>query len=207
VAHADEFSGQVVGISDGDTLTVLRGRTPVRVRLRGIDAPEAGQDFGSRAKQAASALAFGRVVTVEVRGTDRYGRTIGVVTLPDGRTLNHEMVRSGLAWWYWQYAPWDETLRRLEGEARAAQRGLWSHPDPVAPWDWRGHRNVPAALAGKAVGNRGSLVYHRPSCGSVARIAPRKRVDFGSEGEAAAAGYRPCKACHKERPGAGQGAK
>jgi endonuclease YncB( thermonuclease family) len=70
------YSARVVGISDGDTLTVLRDRTQVRTRLHGIDVPETGQDFGSRAKQAASKLAFGQTVTIRVRDTDRYGRTV-----------------------------------------------------------------------------------------------------------------------------------
>jgi endonuclease YncB( thermonuclease family) len=64
VSAADGFSGKVVGVSDGDTITVLRDRTPVKIRLRGIDCPETGQDFGSRAKSVASELAFGKVVTV-----------------------------------------------------------------------------------------------------------------------------------------------
>src|SRR3954467_11635776 len=83
-ASAAECPARVVGVSDGDTLTVLRdGRTQVKIRLHGIDAPETGQDFGSRAKQAASDLAFGQTVTIRERDTDRYGRTVAVVVLPD----------------------------------------------------------------------------------------------------------------------------
>src|SRR4051795_10630742 len=86
VAAAD-YPARVVGVSDGGTLTVLRdGRTQVKVRLHGIDAPETGQAFGSRAKEAASALAFGKEVTVQVRDTDRYGRSVAEVVLPDGRS-------------------------------------------------------------------------------------------------------------------------
>src|SRR4051812_3638778 len=92
--HADD-TGKVVGVSDGDTLTVLKGRTQVKVRLHGIDAPERGQDFGSRAKHTASDLAFGRTVTVRPRELDRYGRTVADVILPDGRSLNREMVGQG----------------------------------------------------------------------------------------------------------------
>jgi endonuclease YncB( thermonuclease family) len=130
-ARAEDFTGKVVGVSDGDTITVLRGRTLVKIRLHGIDAPETGQDFGTRAKQAASELAFGEVVTVQPRGTDRYGRTVAVVLLPDGRNLNHELVRSGYAWWYRTYAPGDATLAWLETEARGARRGLWSQASPI----------------------------------------------------------------------------
>jgi len=109
-----EFTAKVVGISDGDTLTVLRDRSPIKIRLHGIDAPETGQDFGNRAKQGASALAFGKTVTVRPRDTDRYGRTVAEVILPDGRSLNRELVREGLALWHRRYAPADAELERLE---------------------------------------------------------------------------------------------
>jgi len=59
------------------------------------------------------------------------------VILPDGRNLNQELVRAGLAWWYRQYARGDGALERLEDEARAARRGLWADRDPVAPWEFR----------------------------------------------------------------------
>jgi micrococcal nuclease len=76
-------------------------------------------------------------VRVDVLDTDRYGRSIGIVTLPDGRKLNHELVRSGFAWWYRKYAPHDEQLARLEQDARNAKRGLWADAAPVAPWEFR----------------------------------------------------------------------
>jgi endonuclease YncB( thermonuclease family) len=87
-ARAEEFGGRVVGVADGDTITVLRDGRGVTVRLVGIDAPEKGQAYGQRAKQFTSGLAFGRTVTVRATGHDRYGRLLGVVTLPDGRSLN-----------------------------------------------------------------------------------------------------------------------
>jgi len=74
---------------------------------------------------------------VQVRDIDRYGRTVGEVVLPDGRSLNRELVRAGLAWWYQHYAPHDQDLERLEQQARAARRDLWADKDPVAPWEWR----------------------------------------------------------------------
>src|SRR4051794_13283849 len=137
-AHAAEFPAKVVGITDGDTLTVLKSdRTRLKIRLHGIDSPESGQDFGNRAKQAASDLAFGKVVTIRPHDTDRYGRTVADVILPDGRSLNRELVGRGMAWWYRQFAPNDRALGRLEDEARAARRGLWAHPDPIPPRGWR----------------------------------------------------------------------
>ena len=76
-------------------------------------------------------------MTVKVRDIDRYKRTVAEVILPDGRNLNQEIVRAGLAWWYQQYARREVVLRDLEQEARNAERGLWSEPKPVPPWEWR----------------------------------------------------------------------
>jgi endonuclease YncB( thermonuclease family) len=110
---------------------------PLERGLHGVDTPEKAQAFGTRARQFSSALAFQQTVTVRVHDTDRYGRLVGEVVLPDGRSLNQELVRAGLAWWYRQYAPDDTTLAQLEAEARAAKRGLWADATPIPPWEWR----------------------------------------------------------------------
>jgi len=133
---ATEFHGRVVGIADGDTITVLHDGRAEKIRLYGIDAPEKSQAFGERAKQFTSGLAFGQTVSVHVRDHDRYRRTVGEVILPDGRSLNEELVRAGYAWWYRRYSR-DRKLAHLEQEARDAHRGLWADPHPVPPWDFR----------------------------------------------------------------------
>ena len=135
-AEVRQFTGRVVGVSDGDTILVLTDGRAVKVRLAGIDCPEKRQAFGARAKQFASEQAFGRDVTVIATGRDRYGRTIGEVLLPSGDSLNRELVRAGLAWWYRQYSN-DEDLAKLEAAAREARRGLWADPHPVPPWEFR----------------------------------------------------------------------
>jgi micrococcal nuclease len=96
---AQDFTGTVAGVVDGDTLDVLHDATVQRVRLWGIDAPEAKQPFGTRSKEFAADLVFAQEVRVRVRGTDRYKRTFGEIMLPDGRNLGHELLRAGLAWW------------------------------------------------------------------------------------------------------------
>jgi endonuclease YncB( thermonuclease family) len=193
-AWGADYSARVVGISDGDTITVLTAdKVQHRIRLHGIDAPETGQDFGTRAKQFASELAFGRTVTVRVHSTDRYGRTVADVILPDGRLLNHEMVREGLAWWYRRYAPADRELERLESKARASRRGLWSHPNPVPPWEWRKGEGVPRTEA--VIGNRRSRVYHKPTCRGATSMSEKNRVRFDTAVQAEAAGYRQAKDC------------
>ncbi len=134
-AFAD-FSGRVVGVSDGDTIKVLHNGKAEKIRLHGIDCPEKAQPFGTKAKQFTSEMVFGKDVTLHVTDTDRYGRTVADVILPDGRSLNRELVGAGLAWWYRKYSK-DESLGKLEADARAARRGLWANPDPVPPWCWR----------------------------------------------------------------------
>jgi endonuclease YncB( thermonuclease family) len=133
----ETFTGKVVGLGDGDTLSVLREGKAVKIRLHGIDTPESKQPFGTRARQYTGELAFNQLVTVLVRDTDRYGRIVGEVVLPDGRNLGQELVRAGYAWWYKQYAPKETVLQQLEADARAEQRGLWADPHPIAPWEWR----------------------------------------------------------------------
>jgi micrococcal nuclease len=111
---AEDFSGRVVAIADDDTISVMHDGRAEKVRLHGIDAPEKGQPFTNRAKQYASDLVFGKDVNVRGRKQDRYGRTIAEVFLPDGRHVNQEIVRAGLAWWFRRYAPKDRELEKLE---------------------------------------------------------------------------------------------
>src|SRR5215475_14768406 len=99
-ACAQTITGKVVGVSDGDTITVLDASNQQhKIRLEGIDAPESNQDFGSRAKQSLSDLVFGKTVTVTSEAKDMYGRVLGDVTV-DGKNVNLEQVRRGMAWFY-----------------------------------------------------------------------------------------------------------
>jgi len=111
-----------LAITDCDTIKVMHNGVAELVRLWGIDCPEAKQPFRTRSKQFTGDLAFGQVVTVRIRGIDRYERTMAEVVLPDGRNLNQELVRAGLAWWYQRYARQDAVLRELEEEARDPKR-------------------------------------------------------------------------------------
>ncbi len=136
-SYAAEFTGQVVGVVDGDTIDVLHNGKAERVRLYGIDCPEKKQAYGKKAKWFTSDLAFRKTVIVIVRGRDRYGRTIGEVILPNGKSLNRELVRAGYAWWYFKYAPRNFALKILQGVSRDSQIGLWADTEPVAPWEYR----------------------------------------------------------------------
>lgn len=136
-----EYQGEVVRVMDGDTLEVLHNHHPERIRLSGIDCPEKGQAYGQQAKHAASELVFGKEVTIQTHGHDKYKRPIGKVILPDGMNVNQELVKQGWCWWYRKYAPGDAVLEGLEKEAREGRKGLWADPQPVPPWEWRKHKD------------------------------------------------------------------
>jgi len=125
------ITGKVVGVTDGDTITVLDGqKRQHKIRLDGIDAPESSQDFGSRAKQSLSDLVFGKTVTVTSSKKDRYGRVLGKVTL-DGRNINLEQVNRGMAWFYrlfaFELSREDATAyEQAEASARKERRGMWA---------------------------------------------------------------------------------
>ena len=126
-AHAETITGRVVGVADGDTLTVLDAdKVQHKIRLAGIDAPEKKQAFGNRSKESRSDLAFGKAVEVETEKRDRYGRQIGKV-LVNGRDANLVQIERGMAWFYRQYQR-EQSIndRRLyeaaEDAAKAAKR-------------------------------------------------------------------------------------
>jgi endonuclease YncB( thermonuclease family) len=134
-ARYERFTGKVVGITDGDTLTILRAGRPERIRLSGIDAPEGRQAFGRRSRQHLSSLAFGREATVHVEGKDQYGRLIARV-LVDDVDVGLEQVREGFGWHFTRYSS-DRRLAAAEREARAARRGLWADGSARPPWEFR----------------------------------------------------------------------
>jgi endonuclease YncB( thermonuclease family) len=137
-ALAEEYTGKVVAITDGDTFTLLLPeKRQVKVRLAEIDTPERRQPYGSRAQQALSDLAFGREARVVVMDYDRWGRAVGRVHVGNV-DVNAELVRQGAAWVYRDYAR-DPALFALENEARKAKRGLWALPEAqqTPPWEWR----------------------------------------------------------------------
>lgn len=135
-----EFSGKVVRVADGDTITVLApGNQQVKVRLYGIDCPEKRQAFGQRARQFTAGRVAGENVRVQVLDTDRYGRSVGVVYAYNGGNLNKELLSNGLAWVYTRYckASFCNDWKQEELRARRAKVGLWVDKTPIEPWEWR----------------------------------------------------------------------
>jgi len=162
VSAQSTLSGFVVGVTDGDTLTLLDdSKQQHRIRLDGIDAPESGQPFGNRAKQSLAALAFDRRAEATCAKTDRYERRICKVTV--GRVdLGLEQIRRGLAWHLKRYESEQSAEDRAayaaaEAEARQSGRGLWRDRMPVPPWEWREGRRKPQQTA--LIGIRGGRVF------------------------------------------------
>ena len=200
VAQRRVITGRVVGVSDGDTITLLDGGNKQhKVRLEGIDAPESSQPFGAKSKQSLSSLVFGKTITVTSSKTDRYGRLLGKVTL-EGKNVNYVQVMNGWAWFYRDYARElctedAKNYEQAEKMARSQRRGLWAYASPVPPWNYRkGKREAVAKIKpmtnGQIIGNRTSRIYHRPDCPAYNNVAERNRVFFKTTAEAEKAGYR-----------------
>jgi endonuclease YncB( thermonuclease family) len=141
-ANAGTLEGRVVGVTDGDTVTVLDSdNVQHKIRLAGIDAPEKKQDFGNRSKESLSDLVFSKLVSVETGKKDRYGREVGKI-LVNGVDANLAQVQRGFAWHYKAYMR-EQSLddRALysdaEVDAKAEKLGLWRDKDPIPPWAWR----------------------------------------------------------------------
>jgi endonuclease YncB( thermonuclease family) len=149
VASAENITGEVIGVMDGDTIEVLdASKTPRRIRLVGIDAPEKAQAFGNKSKQHLSDLVFGQQVEVQSRKKDELGRMLGKVVV-SGKDANLEQVRAGFAWHYKNYQKEQSASDRLlyadaETAARNRKSGLWFDAKPMPPWEWRhGGKDVP----------------------------------------------------------------
>lgn len=136
IVDASVLQGKVVRVLDGDTIEVLQGQKPVRVRLLNIDAPEKSQPFGHWSSDQLRRLVAGQPVTVVFTRKDRYERVLGRVFTSGGKEVNRELVLSGAAWVYDFYNT-DKELPGLQLEAQKQKCGLWADNQPVPPWEWR----------------------------------------------------------------------
>ena len=194
---AAELHGRVVGIADGDTFTLLTAdKQQVRIRLAEIDAPESGQPYGNKSKQALARLVFGKETRIVVQTTDRYGRTVGRPYVGD-LDICAEMIRIGAAWAYRAYLK-DQTLMALETDARTANLGVWglSETQSRPPWEWRrfGGQNAPGDCQIKGnINSKGVRIFHSPgsrSYGATKINESKGERWFCSEKEARDAGWR-----------------
>lgn len=158
--QAGEFDAKVIAVLDGDTLLVMRGSNPVKLRLAEIDAPEVAhagtgermpdsqkaQPYGTESQKSLAELVMGQRVQVVSRAVDSYGRIVAMVSI-NGLNVNHEQVRRGLAWEYSRFHS-NKALMALQHEAQQARRGLWAANDNIEPSQWRKQHpsTLPAAV-------------------------------------------------------------
>ena len=191
----------VADVTDGDTVVI----SGIRIRLEGIDAPEAGQTCGTRTGGswpcgAAAATALrrqieGKTVRCDPHGIDKYGRMLGVCFLGDV-DVNAWMVRRGHAWAFVKYSA---SYAKEEQQARAEKAGIWQG-EAVPAWDYRAERwagveeKAPNGCAIKGNVTANGKIYHMPWSPWYAQIKmdpARGRRWFCTEAEALAAGWRP----------------
>jgi len=215
---ATTITGKVVGVSDGDTITVLdENKKQYKIRLQGIDAPESSQPFGQTAKQNLSGWVFGKTVKVLIYKKDRYGRELGTVYLDD-KDINLEQVKAGLAWHYKKYQSEQSKSEReeyatAETTARTSKSSLWSEVDAISPDEWRAGKRTNTAKSKTnstvdttasetqrttATDTKGLTVYvtrtgekyHRAGC----RYLSRSQIPISLSD--AKAGYDACSVCN-----------
>lgn len=135
LATSSAFAYQVIAITDGDTLTLMVDRRPLKIGLANIDAPEKKQAFGERARRSLSRLCSGKEAYFQAQNIDREGRTVAVVSC-GGIEVNRAQVERGLAWVYRKYNN-DLSLFAIEARAKQRRRGLWAVKSPTPPWEFR----------------------------------------------------------------------
>jgi endonuclease YncB( thermonuclease family) len=197
-AGAETFSAKVIAVMDGDTVMVLReggseaagsppaspsrgvrGSQRIKIRLANIDAPEKDQAFGMQSRDSLLELVGRKVVQIETQAVDQYGRVVGLISV-DGRSVNQEQVRRGMAWEYSHYHT-DKTYIGLEKDARQSRRGLWAQASPQAPWQWRklhpsamgAHQSSPASPFGR----RAPVMLYDMECGKKRRCSQMASCD------------------------------
>lgn len=194
---AATWSGKVIGVTDGDTITVLLNRESVKIRFYGIDTPEGGQEFGKQATKQMKKLVSRKTVEVTDYDTDRYGRSVSVVKVGD-LNVNRAMIESGYAWQYQKYCKksFCREWLQLEEDARAAKIGLWKDKNAVPPWEWRKQRREAKSsydVGGAYHGNSKTHSVHSNRCKYF--NCKHCTVPFESLNEAINAGYRPHSKC------------
>jgi micrococcal nuclease len=125
----------VIGIHDGDTLTILQDNQPVKIRLAEVDAPESQQPFGTRARQSLAAMCFNTWAEIHFTGKRHFKRKLAHVTC-NGQDVGTAQLHAGFAWVDPRYST-DPALPPIEAQARAVKQGLWADPNPIPPWEWR----------------------------------------------------------------------
>ena len=200
-------NGEVISVKDGDTLILKDKRDKLyKVRLEDIDAPEIGQPFGRPAKRLLEDLALEKNVRVNYTQVDKYDRLIGEVFLPDGKMLNEEALKAGLAWHYRVKNPHSTFLEKMEYKAWKKHLGLWVQENPIPPWEFRRESRIPTPpsdadnmdydliLTYGIIGDPKTRIYQWPTCKDYAKN-PKNYIHFSNLMEAKNLGYRASKGC------------
>ena len=206
-AKLKTINGEVIRVQNGDTLTIKTKRDRLyKVRLENIDAPEIGQPFGKQATRLATDLALKKNIRVDYTYKDKYGRLIGELILPEGKLLNEEMLKAGLAWHYRVEHPVSPFLEKLEYKAWQSKLGLWVQDKPIPPWEFRREKRLrlpPSKpedmdydlfLNYGLVGNPKTRVYEWPECKGYPKNT-RGYINLGNFHEAENLGYNVSKRC------------
>ena len=209
-ADLKTVNGEVILVQEGDTLTIKTNRDKLhKIRLADIDAPDMGQPFGKQAKRLATDLSLKKKVRVNYIVKDKYDRIIGKVFLPDGKLLNGEMIKAGLAWHYRVKHPHSNFLEKLEYKAWKRKLGLWIQEKPVPPWEYRREHRLPSPPAKPGnmdydlfltyglLANPKTKVYEWPQCKGYPKN-PKGYIKFGSILDAEKLGYKISKRCEIE---------
>lgn len=160
---AYEVNGKVIGIIDGDSITILdKNKKQQEIRLNGIDAPEMGQEFGKNAKKMLSNFIFAKQVRADCIEIDKYSRHVCTLYFNSGEEdidINAAMVANGGAWVYTKYYD-GESYYALEKIAKNGNLGLWQDKYySVPPWEWRdGNYNQQAIQQKNNPTSNGSVV-------------------------------------------------
>ena len=203
------ITGTLVAVHQGDTFTI-KSIPPeeklYKIRLSDIDTPEPKQPFGVKAKEFTETQVFGKEIQVEYKATDFYGRLISSVVLPQGKVLNEELVRNGLAWYYRVNPSPSATFERLQYEAWEKRLGFWVEPSPTPPWQFRREKifSVPPVTVNQMdydlvlnygiIGDPKSKIYWWPACTDYPERKDNKII-FGYKQLAKDMGYSSSLSC------------
>ena len=206
-ADLKTINGKVISIKDGDTFSIKdqRGRF-YKVRLADVDAPEITQPFGRPAKRLMEDLVLKKVVRINYTQVDKYKRLIGKVFLPNGKILNEEALKAGLAWHYRVKHPHSTYLEKMEYKAWKKKIGLWVQEKPIPPWEFRREKRTPIPPSNKddmdydliltygIIGDPKTKIYQWPMCKGYPKNH-KNYILFGNLSDAEVLGYRAARGC------------
>jgi endonuclease YncB( thermonuclease family) len=177
--QAETFSAKVIVVMDGDTVMLLRDREKLKVRLANIDAPEKDQPYGKQSRESLQEMVGKRQVQIDTQAVDQYGRIVGLISV-DGRSVNQEQVKRGMAWDYSHFHT-NRTYLGLQSGAQQARRGLWAQDNPQPPWQWRKlHPSVKPALQARQHGasrEAAPVMMYDMECGKKLRCSQMNSCD------------------------------